>query len=114
MITSEHEPATTIWELWQSDNAPPSMNSRNHIMFGTVDTFLYKSVGGLSVAPDALGFSKLVIRPDVALLAANSSDYAPLIPGAAVSVETPRGTASVTWSIQTDDSALAFIQLEAE
>ena len=28
------EPATTLWELWNSDEAGPGMNSRNHIMFG--------------------------------------------------------------------------------
>ena len=26
------EPATTIWELWDSDKEGPGMNSRNHIM----------------------------------------------------------------------------------
>merc|ERR1712048_638677 len=97
MITNEHEPATTIWELWQSDTAPPSMNSRNHIMFGTVDTFLYKSLGGLRVAPDALGFSKLIIRPEAALL--KTSSGSPLIPGAKVSAITPRGLASASWSV---------------
>lgn len=37
------EPATTMWELWNSDQEGPGMNSRNHIMFGTVSSFLHKA-----------------------------------------------------------------------
>ena len=34
-----YEPATTLWELWNSDTQGPGMNSRNHIMFGTVSSW---------------------------------------------------------------------------
>ena len=33
MINSQYEPATTVWELWESDTEGPHMNSRNHHMF---------------------------------------------------------------------------------
>ena len=42
MITHLDEPATTIWELWDSPTEGPGMNSRNHIMFGTVGSWFYK------------------------------------------------------------------------
>ena len=40
------EPATTLWELWDSDQQGPGMNSRNHIMFGTVGSWMYKHLLG--------------------------------------------------------------------
>jgi len=43
------EPATTIWELWDSPVEGPGMNSRNHIMFGTVGSWFYKALIGLAV-----------------------------------------------------------------
>jgi len=41
------EPATTVWELWDADKADPSMNSRNHIMFGTNGAWFYRSLAGI-------------------------------------------------------------------
>jgi alpha-L-rhamnosidase len=34
ILDPKGEPATTLWELWNSDNQGPGMNSRNHIMVG--------------------------------------------------------------------------------
>ena len=40
-IYNKYEPATTVWELWDSDTTGPNMNSRNHVsfilFFNTVD-----------------------------------------------------------------------------
>jgi len=41
------EPATTVWELWDADKEGPSMNSRNHIMFGTNGAWFYHSLAGI-------------------------------------------------------------------
>ena len=41
MINSKYEPATTVWELWESDTAGPGMNSRNHHMFGSITSWFY-------------------------------------------------------------------------
>eukprot|EP00760_Papus_ankaliazontas_P039572 PhM_4_TR9648/c0_g1_i1/m.3135/K05989/ramA; alpha-L-rhamnosidase len=38
-------PATTLWELWDSPLEGDGMNSRDHIMFGSVDRFLYSLAG---------------------------------------------------------------------
>ena len=52
--------ATTLWEHWEfSDNT----YSHNHPMFGSVSEWFYKVPAGISAAPDAVGFDKIVIRP---------------------------------------------------
>ena len=52
--------ATTLWEHWEfSDNT----YSHNHPMFGSVSEWFYKVLAGISAAPDAVGFDKIIIRP---------------------------------------------------
>ena len=52
--------ATTLWEHWEfSDNT----YSHNHPMFGSVSEWFYKVLGGISPAPEAVGFDKIIIQP---------------------------------------------------
>ena len=52
--------ATTLWETWRpSDN----VFSQNHPMFGSVEEWFMKHVLGVSPAADAVGFDKVIIRP---------------------------------------------------
>jgi alpha-L-rhamnosidase len=52
--------ATTLWEHWEfSDNT----YSHNHPMFGSVSEWFYKALAGINAAPDAVGFDRIVIRP---------------------------------------------------
>ena len=52
--------ATTLWEHWQgSDNT----FSHNHPMFGSVSQWFFQWLGGIQPAPEAVGFDRLVIRP---------------------------------------------------
>ncbi len=52
--------ATTLWEHWAfNDNT----YSHNHPMFGSVSEWFYKVPAGISPAPDAVGFNKIIIRP---------------------------------------------------
>jgi alpha-L-rhamnosidase len=52
--------ATTLWEHWAfSDNT----YSHNHPMFDSVSEWFYKALGGINPAPDAVGFDKIIIRP---------------------------------------------------
>ncbi len=52
--------ATTLWEHWEfSDNT----YSHNHPMFGSVSEWFYRVLGGINPAPDAVGFDKIIIRP---------------------------------------------------
>jgi len=56
------EGATTLWERWEY-LANSGMNSHNHIMFGSVDTFFYKTLAGICIDPSSPGFKKIIIKP---------------------------------------------------
>ncbi len=52
--------ATTLWEHWElSDNT----FSHNHPMFGSVSEWMMKWLGGIQPADDAVGYDRIVIRP---------------------------------------------------
>jgi alpha-L-rhamnosidase len=87
------EDATTLWERWEY-LAGGGMNSHNHIMFGSVDTWFYRMLAGIN--PDAIGcgFRKVIIKPYVPA----DLDYA------SASVDTIRGLVSSSWRKQ--DNAL--------
>lgn len=54
--------ATTLWEHWaMSDNT----FSHNHPMFGSVSQWFYNRLGGIRPHPEAVGFDRIVIQPDV-------------------------------------------------
>ena len=104
MITHPDEPATTIWELWDSPTEGPGMNSRNHIMFGTVGSWFYKWL--LGVTPLAPGYAPPVATAGGAAAGANSSiSVRPSGIGevnltrASGSVYTPLGDVTVAWAL---------------
>jgi len=52
--------ATTLWEHWAgSDNT----YSHNHPMFGSVSQWFMQWLGGIQPAPDAVGWDRIVLRP---------------------------------------------------
>jgi alpha-L-rhamnosidase len=54
--------ATTLWEHWAySDDT----YSHNHPMFGSVSQWFYRWLGGIQPHPDAIGFDRIVIRPQI-------------------------------------------------
>lgn len=54
--------ATTLWEHWAfSDNT----YSHNHPMFGSVSQWFYNWLGGIQPHPEANGFDRIIIRPQV-------------------------------------------------
>ncbi len=54
--------ATTLWEHWEySDNT----YSHNHPMFGSVSEWFYKWLAGIQADPSAIGFDKIIIRPQI-------------------------------------------------
>jgi alpha-L-rhamnosidase len=60
--------ATTIWERWDGWSADRGfqsawMNSFNHYALGSVGEWLYRFVLGLELAPGAVGFDRLAMRP---------------------------------------------------
>jgi alpha-L-rhamnosidase len=54
--------ATTLWELWQ-DKTGPSMNSHNHIMFGSLGAWFYRALGGIRQEGSSVGYRRLLIEP---------------------------------------------------
>jgi alpha-L-rhamnosidase len=54
------EGATTLWERWEKLEGS-GMNSHNHIMLGSVDTWFYKTLTGISTLEP--GWTKLRIKP---------------------------------------------------
>jgi alpha-L-rhamnosidase len=54
--------ATTLWEHWEHDN---SLYSHNHPMFGSVSEWFYKWLAGIQADPTAIGFDKIIIRPQM-------------------------------------------------
>ncbi len=56
------EGATTLWERWEKLTGH-AMNSQNHIMFGSVDAWFYRTLAGL--APLLPGWKALRVRPHV-------------------------------------------------
>ncbi|CAF2815602.1 unnamed protein product [Rotaria sp. Silwood2] len=61
MFTNSYENATTIWELWNAPLTGPGMNSRNHIMFGSVGAWFYSHLAGIDVSSNMI-----TIRPRMA------------------------------------------------
>ncbi len=53
--------ATTLWETWAFPESDPS---RNHPMFGSVDEWFFRSLGGIN--PLAPGFKRIQIKPQPA------------------------------------------------
>jgi alpha-L-rhamnosidase len=54
--------ATTLWEHWAySDNT----FSHNHPMFGSVSQWFYNWLGGIQADPEAVGFDRIIIRPQI-------------------------------------------------
>ena len=48
MIHNDLEPATAIWELWNSHNGSARMDSRNHHMYSSVSGWMVTDMAGLS------------------------------------------------------------------
>jgi len=86
-------PATTIWELWDSDNEGDGMNSRNHIMFGTVGSWFHRSLGGIWPGSDNRGYGHITFKPEIYnnISLAYTQD----------NLQTLRGPVASSWNIPT-------------
>ena len=52
--------ATTLWEQWNGND------SHNHIMYGDICAWFYKSLAGIAPDPASPGFKHFIVRPHVA------------------------------------------------
>ena len=89
------EGATTLWERWEKLEGG-GMNSHNHIMLGSVDTWFYKSLAGIScITP---GWETIRIKPFIP----DDMEYA------RASINTIRGLISCSWEKLTDYLSLTI------
>jgi alpha-L-rhamnosidase len=49
--------STTLWEAWDGSD------SQNHIMFGDISAWFYKTLAGIRPDPERPGFKHVIIRP---------------------------------------------------
>jgi alpha-L-rhamnosidase len=54
--------ATTLWERWEQLTGG-GMNSHNHPMMGSVGSWFYKALAGITVDPTGPGFARFNVRP---------------------------------------------------
>lgn len=69
-------------------------------MYASVDEFFYESVGGLSVAADAIGADHLIFAPQFSTASS-----------ASVSYESIRGTASISWNLESQQKGVANVNI---
>jgi len=58
--------ATTLFEAWKSVSSTDGKrkSSLNHIMFGEIDAWFYKALGGIHPDPIQPGFKNILLRPN--------------------------------------------------
>ena len=58
--------ATTLYESWTAiaDKIGASDASLNHIMFGEVDAWFFKGLGGIHPDPESPGFKNILLKPN--------------------------------------------------
>jgi alpha-L-rhamnosidase len=61
MFTNPYENATTLWEVWNAPIPGPGLNSRNHIMYGSVGAWFYSHLAGIELSSNII-----TIRPRMA------------------------------------------------
>jgi len=93
-LYSIHQGATTMWERWNSYThkhgfGPVGMNSFNHYAYGAIGQWLYATVAGLDLDPDAPAFKRLRIAP----VPHEKMTHAK------ASLDTPYGRASTDWRV---------------
>ncbi|MBN1939866.1 MAG: family 78 glycoside hydrolase catalytic domain [Candidatus Aminicenantes bacterium] len=88
--------ATTLWEHWEfSDNT----YSHNHPMFGSVSEWFFAWVAGIQPDPAAIGFDKIIIRPQPV------GD----LTWAKAGIRTVRGEVRSEWRIERDRFLLTVV-----
>jgi alpha-L-rhamnosidase len=87
------QPATTLWERFDSDVEAPPMNRHNNIMWGAPDVFMYERLGGLAQSQRSIAWSELLVRITPSENRSSGS----------ASVHTRRGLAAVSWAMIAPD-----------
>ena len=90
------EGATTLWERWEKLTGP-SMNSQNHIMFGSIDAWFYRTIAGLSLIEP--GWKRFQVKPHILgdLVSADAG------------LKTVRGPVRAAWSLAESEFTLEVL-----
>ncbi|MDR1542442.1 MAG: glycoside hydrolase family 78 protein [Clostridiales bacterium] len=85
--------ATTIWERWNSMKPDGTfdesgMNSFNHYAYGSIGSWMYQKLGGLSILSPGYKKSRIAPMPIKGITSANAS------------LETMYGTLSCSWKLE--------------
>jgi hypothetical protein len=108
MFYNKNEPATSLWELWDSDRGSPTMDSRNHVYSASISTFLFKHLGGIQAA--SAGYDRVLVAPFVVLDDANVTKVTnanvartsvgddAFVTTVEATVGTPHGTITSSWT----------------
>lgn len=91
--------ATTIWERWEYATGG-GMNSHNHPMYASVGAWFYRRLAGIQVPDDAIGMSRVIIRPPFDLSLGRAS----------AELSTVRGALSSAWS-RVDDQVIIDVRV---
>lgn len=76
------------------------MNSHNHPMYGSIGAWFYRRLAGIQVPDDAIGMSRVIIRPPLDLTLSEAS----------ATLGTVRGELSSTWR-RIDGTAVMDIRI---
>jgi hypothetical protein len=99
MYYNEHEPATALWELWDSDIGSPIMDSRNHIYSASISTFFFKHLAGIDCV--TAGFDRAIVAP--VNIPLNNGTSASAVAGGLTtldtSIGTPHGAVTSSWTL---------------
>ncbi len=88
--------ATTLWEHWAfSDNT----FSHNHPMFGSVSTWMFHWLAGIAPAPHAVGFDRVLFRPQPV----------PGLTWASARYESVRGPIESAWTLDDGQFTLQIV-----
>jgi alpha-L-rhamnosidase len=90
------EGATTLWERWEKITSG-GMNSHNHIMLGSVDTWFYKTIAGVSILKP--GWKRIKIKP----FPFKDLNYV------SAKLQTVRGPLHVSWQKSAEDFQLNLL-----
>ncbi|MCX8180013.1 MAG: glycoside hydrolase family 78 protein [Thermofilaceae archaeon] len=100
------EGATTLWERWELLRGS-AMNSHNHHMFGSIDTYFYKCLAGIKRLKP--GFKEFAVKPDPIELERVAASIRPLT--GVISAEIIRKSGKVIVKASVPVGSLALIHV---
>ncbi|KAH3756042.1 rhamnosidase B [Pelomyxa schiedti] len=99
MAYNPFENATTLWEVWDAPFEGPRVDSRNHIMFGSIDSWFYRYLAGIN--PN--GLEEIILSPPTL-----RHDQLQLV---GASYESGKGLISLHWQWLSEDTYQVAVQV---